>query len=137
MKKHLDMVLHWTPRILSIIMILFFSLFALDVFVKPYSPLEMAIAFIMHMIPSFVLVLLTIFSWKREPLGGVLFLLVAIGFTFFFSTYRNILTFLFVTGLPLTVGLLFLLEDHNKKKKKIERKLARQNKVKKKAKKKK
>jgi len=103
-------------------MILFFSLFALDVFTEPYNNIEMFIAFIMHMIPSFVLVLITIFSWHREPIGGVIFLTIAIGFTLFFNTYKNIITFLFISGIPLTVGLLFLLEDHNKKKKKIERK---------------
>ncbi len=127
-KKNLDRIIHWTPRVLSIVIILFFSLFALDVFVEPYTPFEMFIAFMMHMIPTFVLVLITIFSWKREPVGGVLFLIISIMFTFAFNTYRNILTFVFVTGIPLTIGLLFLLEDHRKKKKKIVKKKTKKKK---------
>jgi len=54
----------------------FISLFALDVFGEP----RWLLALMMHLIPSLVLVLMTVVAWKREWVGGVLFMVVgAIG----------------------------------------------------------
>ena len=68
--KGKDKILHWLPRILSILFIAFISMFALDVFGEPnWFP-----ALLIHLIPSFIFVALTIFAWKNERLGGFAFI---------------------------------------------------------------
>ena len=63
-------------RILSIVFILFISLFALDVFEQE----KWLLALVMHLIPTFVVIILTIVSWKKELLGGILWLILGIFF---------------------------------------------------------
>lgn len=62
--------LYWLPRVLAILFIGFISLFALDVFTEP----QWFLALIMHLIPSFVLIIATAIAWKHEFVGGWLFL---------------------------------------------------------------
>lgn len=63
-------------RILSIVFVLFISLFALDVFGEE----KWFLALVMHLIPSFMLIIITIISWKKEFLGGILWLILGIFF---------------------------------------------------------
>jgi hypothetical protein len=66
-------VLFWTPRALSIVFIAFLSLFALDVFDGRHSLWEMMLAFLIHQIPAFVLIVALILAWRWEWIGAVLF----------------------------------------------------------------
>jgi hypothetical protein len=61
-------------RILSIAFILFISLFALDVFDQE----QWLLALVMHLIPTYIAIILTVISWKKEVLGGVLWILLAL-----------------------------------------------------------
>jgi hypothetical protein len=70
--------LYWTPRILSIIFILFLSLFSLDVFDAGLGFFGTIAALSIHLIPSFILTILLVISWKREIVGGVTFILAGI-----------------------------------------------------------
>ena len=54
--------LNWIARILAIALIAFFSLFALDVFGQP----GWFLGLIMHLIPSFILIIITVIAWKNE-----------------------------------------------------------------------
>lgn len=69
--------LDWAPRILCIAFALFLSIFALDVFTLPLSPAEKALALLMHLVPSFVVVAALALVWRREWIGAVLFPLLA------------------------------------------------------------
>ena len=62
--------------ILSILLVVFISLFALDVFEQE----NWLLALIMHLIPTFVVILLTLISWKKELWGGILWLILGIFF---------------------------------------------------------
>ena len=65
------------PRILSILAIGFISLFALDSF--DHGTLgEQILAFLIHMIPSFVLTIILAIAWKWELIGGILYILLGI-----------------------------------------------------------
>lgn len=68
----------WIARICSIIAIMFVSVFALDAF-EHGSLIEKLGAFAIHMIPSIILVLVLLLSWKFELLGGIFFVLIGIG----------------------------------------------------------
>ncbi len=71
----------WTPRILSIIFVLFLALFSLDVFDGNYGFWGTVLAFLMHSIPSIVLLIILIISWKYEIVGGIAFILAGLAYT--------------------------------------------------------
>jgi len=101
--------LYWSPRVLSILFILFISLFALDSFGQG-TFIEQVIGFLIHMIPTFILIIMTYFAWKKPLIGALEFVLIAIGFTIFFNTYREIFSFIFLTIPLLIIASLFYLE---------------------------
>lgn len=92
-------VIHWAPRIAAILLILFISLFSLDVFEMEASPLEMLGGFLIHNIPSIGMLALLILAWKRPVVGFVAFLLAGTLFAFFFvrdvDSLPNLLIFVF------------------------------------------
>lgn len=63
---------YWIPRCVAILFILFLSLFALDVFSGNSSLGVVIVGFLIHLIPSYVLLLALVFAWKREKIGGFL-----------------------------------------------------------------
>jgi len=75
-------IIYWSPRVLAIAYIAFISIFALDVFSEP----QWYLALFMHLIPSLILTVLTIIAWKREFIGGILFLVAGLVMTFFFHS---------------------------------------------------
>ena len=74
-------VLHWTPRIICILAIIFISLFALDSFSPDLTIWQQIGAFLIHLIPSFVLIALLIVAWKWEFIGGIIYTLIGLGFS--------------------------------------------------------
>lgn len=120
---------HWLPRVLCILAILFVSLFALDTFSSELSVWQQVIAFLIHLIPSFILLALLILAWKREFIGGIIFTIIGLGLTpiVFSHNYRMNHSVIMSIGIILTitipfvlVGLLFII-SHFKKKKSIEK----------------
>lgn len=78
MPKKTNKFIFWTPRILSIIFILFLTLFSLDVFEMGLGFWGTVAAFLIHNIPSFVLTAVLIISWKYEIVGGIAFILAGL-----------------------------------------------------------
>lgn len=76
--KKLKPILYWFPRILCILAILFISVFALDAFQPDLTFWQQIQGFIMHLIPSFVLLLFLLIAWKWELIGGVIFVLMGL-----------------------------------------------------------
>lgn len=90
---------YWLPRVLAICLIVFISLFALDVFGES----QWFLALVMHLIPSFILIAVTVLAWKNEMIGGFLFLLVGI-LMMFFTHFESM-----IISLPIMIiGALFL-----------------------------
>ncbi len=71
----------WAPRILGILAILFISMFALDAFQPDMTIWEQMRDFLMHLIPSFVLLAIFLLAWKRELIGGIIFLAIGLVLT--------------------------------------------------------
>ncbi len=76
-------ILQWTPRILCILGILFVSLFALDSFSPDRTFFQNIGAFLMHLIPSFVLLTVLLVAWKWGNVGGIILIIVGIVFSIF------------------------------------------------------
>jgi hypothetical protein len=70
---------YWLPRALCLLAILFISMFAADSFAPGLSYWQQIEAFLIHLIPSFVLLGLLILAWKREFIGGIVFIVLGIG----------------------------------------------------------
>jgi hypothetical protein len=90
-------IFHWVPRALAIAFIVFIGLFALDVFTSPnwFVPL------LTHLIPNYILIILTVIAWKHERVGGTLFLAGGLGSVLFFHSL--------ILALPcLLIGILFI-----------------------------
>jgi len=118
-------ILHWTPRIICILAILFISMFAADSFTPELTFWQQIGDFIMHLIPSFILIALLIVAWKWEYIGGIIFIVISLGmspFVFMLNYNRNhsigmslgiimAITFPFVV-----VGILFIISHFMKKK---------------------
>ena len=119
-------VLYWTARILCILAILFISLFALDSFSSERTFWQNTTAFLMHLIPSFVLLASLIIAWKWEKVGGIILTILGVAFSIFifvFNYKRNhfpVMTCLLQTlavAIPFVLaGILFILSHYRKKK---------------------
>ncbi len=99
----------WLPKILSIVFILFISIFALDVWAMEVTLQEKIIGFIIHLIPSFILLVITLVAWKHPFYGGLLFIIISIGYTLYFSTFEHIASFLIISLPPLIIGILYII----------------------------
>ncbi|MCU0379028.1 MAG: hypothetical protein MUC78_12310 [Bacteroidales bacterium] len=117
-------IIHWTPRVLCIVAILFISMFAADSFSSERTFFQNLGALMMHLIPSFMLVAFLIFAWKYEFLGGILFILLGLGFSFFiynlnFDRTQSVSTALQATVMLtvpfVVVGILFIVSHHLKR----------------------
>jgi len=74
-------ILFWLPRFLCIIAILFISLFALDAFEPDLTFWQQIGAFLIHLVPSFILLALLLIAWKWEYIGGIIFTIIGLGFS--------------------------------------------------------
>jgi len=74
-------VIHWIARILCIAAIAFIGMFSLDEFSSDHTLLQQIGGFLMHNIPTFILIAVLILSWKKELAGGILFVLLGLATT--------------------------------------------------------
>ncbi len=78
MRKKISKFLYWTPRILSIIFILFLAVFSLDVFEENLGFWGTALGLFIHNLPSLTLAIVLWISWKYEIVGGIGFIIAGI-----------------------------------------------------------
>lgn len=111
-KKTRSSFIYWLPRILAILFIGFFGLFALDVFGMEGSLFEQIGGFFIHLIPNFVLLIFLLIAWRKEKIGGVLFLFAGILFMYLFVQEGEWMGFLIISFPLFLIGVLFLLNDY-------------------------
>ena len=66
-------LIFWTPRVLSILYVLFLSLFSLDVFEAGGGFGAIALGLLIHNLPSLALLSLTILAWRKDLIGTLTF----------------------------------------------------------------
>ncbi len=117
-------VLHWTPRILCILAILFVSLFALDSFSSERTFWQNTAALMLHLIPSFALIAVLIVAWKWEKVGGITLTIIGLAFGIFIfifnfkkshSVANSLLTTLILCIPFVLAGILFIRSHFRKK----------------------
>lgn len=90
---------YWLPRILSILFIAFISLFALDVF----GEAMWLVALLMHLIPSFIFIIITIIAWKKGMVGGIIFIILGL---------ISLMKFVWIISVPtIVIGILYLVSN--------------------------
>ena len=114
--------LFWSPRIISIIFILFLAMFSLDIFGNGYGFWETIIGLLMHNIPVFILTVFLIVAWRLEWVGavgfflsGVLYIIIMIinsarTFEWYMLSYS-----LIIAGPAILIGILWLLNWKKRK----------------------
>ena len=115
----LKKLIHWLPRILSILFSILLSLFALDVF-NEYQGVRVILPLLIHLLPSFVLILITIIAWKKELFGAAAFIMMAISYILMVGFYRHWSWYLSISVPALLIGILYLV-DWIKKQNKIKK----------------
>jgi hypothetical protein len=119
-------IVHWTPRILGILAVLFISMFALDSFAPHLTVWQQISGFLLHLVPTYILAALLVVAWKWERVGGILFIVIGAVFTpviFTLNHQRNQFSILASLGIVMMVtvpfiviGVLFYLSDRLHKK---------------------
>ena len=125
--KRISKPLYWTPRIISILFILFLSLFSLDVISPEHSFWEIVIGLLVHNIPAFILAIVLAISWRYEIVGGLVFMLA--GILYILSLFLNpvfewymISWSIMIAGPAFLIGILFMMnwiwrKDNSRKEK--------------------
>jgi len=124
MKQNVSKFVYWTPRILSIIFILFLAMFSLDIFEGNYGFWGTILGLFMHNIPTLILLVVLLISWKHEIVGGIGFILA--GILYIAMILMNIITSGFewyylswavqISGIAFFIGIMFLVGWFKKKK---------------------
>jgi hypothetical protein len=125
MENKVNRFVYWTPRILSILFLLFLAMFSLDVFDMDLGIWGTVAGLFMHNIPTFILLAVVILSWKREIVGGVAFILA--GIAYIGVLLKTILEnqphqwymlswSLIIAGPAFLIGILFIVGWYEKKK---------------------
>lgn len=102
-------ILFWAPRILCILFALFLSLFAGDVFREGYGFWKTILALLVHLVPTFVVILALVVGWRWEWIGAILFLAFAIFYWVWNWGRFPFLTYLIISGPLFLAGVLFLI----------------------------
>jgi len=125
MKKPLNL-LFWAPRILAILLILFLAIFSLDIFDENLGFWGTILGLFMHNLPSLVLLVLLLISWRRDLFGAIAFGLAGTGLAVMVFTKNSarqsgifLLLLIVILAMPaLLTGGLFALGWRKKKQKK-------------------
>jgi len=101
-------VLFWTPRILGILFAMFISLFALDVFSESYGFWETILALLIHLVPTYLVIIALYLAWRWEWIGAILF--IGLGVFYLIMAWGKFPwdTYLIISGPLFLVGFLFL-----------------------------
>ncbi len=103
-------VIFYLPRILSILIVAFFAMFILEGFGPDFGWQDS----VAHLAITLIILIITIIAWRWPKIGGWIF--IFLGLRFFPSIFSsNWPTGLFVGGVPLIIGILFLIEGFKKK----------------------
>ncbi|MGD0350866.1 MAG: hypothetical protein ABSB84_11240 [Verrucomicrobiota bacterium] len=109
MKPSLKRLLFWTPRILCVLFASFLSIFAADVFGEGYGFWKTILALLIHLIPTWIILAVLAISWRREWVGGILFIALGALYLVEFWGRFHWSAYLCISGPLLLLGVLFFL----------------------------
>jgi hypothetical protein len=98
--------------VLAILFALFISVFALDVFGESLGFWGTAAALFIHLIPTFLVILVLAFAWRRELIGAAVYIFLGILYVVIAWGRVHWSAYLAISGPLFLLGLLFLLGWH-------------------------
>jgi hypothetical protein len=110
MKTPLTRLLFWTPRILCILFAGFISLFAADVLGQGNGFWQTMLALFMHLIPTWIVLIVLAIAWRREWVGAIVFVLLGVVYLVHFWGRFPWATYLVISGPLFLIGILFSLD---------------------------
>jgi hypothetical protein len=102
--------LYWAPRVLCIAFVMFISIFALDVFGEHLPFWRMLLALTMHLVPTFIMLILLALAWRWEWIGTVGFTALGLLYIYIFRGRFPLITYITIAGPAFLVGILFLVD---------------------------
>jgi hypothetical protein len=111
MKLNGRRLLFSVPRALGILFAAFIGLFALDVFSEGYVFWEAVAGFLIHLVPTFLILIAVALSWRWASLGAALF--AALGVAYIALAWGRFpwTTYLIVSGPAFLLAALFLADS--------------------------
>ena len=82
MRKY-SMVLFWSSKIIGFVLLTLLLMLSFDVFDLEESAFAIFLAFLIHNIPFFILLVAYIIAWKKELIGAVIFFIATTLFIIF------------------------------------------------------
>ncbi|MEM3573202.1 MAG: hypothetical protein QXJ62_03090 [Nitrososphaeria archaeon] len=109
--------LNWIPRIILILQATLLSFFAFDAFDRNVSFTQKISAFIVHLIPTYIIIFLLIISWFKPVSGGIICILIGLIFGSLFNVWKifiqpnpmNIFPLIIIVLPLLLSGILFII----------------------------
>lgn len=120
LRKHL---LRWTPRVLSIALTIMLLLLSFDVFEEGVLWTDILIGFLMHNIPTLIMIGIIILSWKFPIIGAFSFVVAGITYAVWILNRAGFegLGSILILGLPAIItGVLYGLDTLQRKDEKKE-----------------
>ncbi len=105
-------VLRWTARIISLVFAVFISIFASDVFSEEYSFRGKVVALLMHLVPTFFVILILMLAWRREWIGGIAYTIPGILYIVFAWGKFDWSAYAVISGPLFLLGILFFMSWH-------------------------
>jgi hypothetical protein len=99
--------LYWLPRILGMLFALFISIFALDAFGESIPFPEAVVGFLIHLVPTYIMIAVLLVAWKWGVVGGTLFILAGVSYIIWMHNLHWA-AFLLIGGPPILIGILFI-----------------------------
>lgn len=102
----------WTPRILSMILIVLMFMLSFDVFESDDIWYMLILGFLIHNIPVFILTIALIVAWKHPLIGAFVFMGAGLFYAIFMFVRGGIemISSIFILGIPaILIGCLFWL----------------------------
>jgi hypothetical protein len=101
--------LFWTPRVLGILFAVLISMLALDVFSEGYGFWGTILALLIHLVPTYIVVIALVIAWRWEWVGAILFTALAMFYVVWTWGRFPWVTYLSISGPLVLMGALFLL----------------------------
>jgi hypothetical protein len=107
MKAVSKRLLYWVPRILTILFAVFVNVFAMDVFSEHVPFWRLMLALLMHLIPTFVVLIALALAWRWEWIGAVAYVALGVFYIWSFAGRFPLLTYVVIAGPMFVIGGLF------------------------------
>lgn len=103
-------LLFWTPRLLCVAFALFLGLSSIDTFGERFTFAGILPTLAIHLIPTVLLIIILMLSWKWEWVGGVMFFVLSL--MYFFATVgtRHWSAWGIISGGLFVLGFLFAVD---------------------------